>query len=167
MTISNMATEEIRNKFHDLYLTATEKRLDFHPSISNGKAELSGKSNEYRLVFHPAYGKREEVETKSISESVKILNSRGYQYCGELTEGIDIYRPIVFKNQELVDKYEEQQRIVKEYNDRIIQALSDLIDAVWEVLKKNGKETYIRFGLIPENGRSFNFRDQTYEDGVS
>lgn len=172
---SNKTIRSIQDEFYDLYLKATEKTMDFRLPISNGKAELMekhtidsrGRFDGYRITFHPAYGDVEEIITKTVREAVGILNSRGYKCEYELKEGVSIYNPFVFKNQELIDKYNEQQRIVKEHNDRIIKAHDDLINSVWEVLKKNGKETYIRFGSIPESGRSFNFRDQMYEDGIS
>lgn len=172
---SNKTIRSIQDEFYDLYLKATEKTMDFRLPISNGKAELMeehtissrDRFDGYRITFHPAYGDLEEILTKTVREAVGILNSRGYKCEYELKEGVTIYNPFVFKNQELIDKYNEQQRIVKEHNDRIIKAHDDLINSVWEVLKKNGKETYIRFGSIPESGRSFNFRDQMYEDGIS
>ena len=34
-------------------------------------------------------------------------------------------------------------------------------------VQNNGEKTYVRFGEIPENGRSFNYREDRYEEGVS
>jgi len=36
-----------------------------------------------------------------------------------------------------------------------------------DFLEKNAEKTYLRFGLVPESGRSFNFRDNFLEKGVS
>ena len=63
---------------------------------------------------------------------------------------------ISYKHQETINRN-------KEIQETRIRLLADFM----AFLQQNFNKTYIRYGLIPENGKSYNYREQTHEAGVS
>lgn len=71
-----------------------------------------------------------------------------------------------FVNLEKQKQYNNTIDEIRQYNKSISDAAKKLINETEEMLK-NYDETYIRFGQVPDNERSYNFREEILEDGVS
>lgn len=103
----------------------------------------------------------EEYRFETIEEVQENLSSIGYEKKGEE------FRSYIFKNKEISEKYEAERRETEEFNNSIKNARMEIRKTAKAFLFDNYKHTYIRYGLIPEPGKSYNFRDKHSENGVS
>lgn len=102
-----------------------------------------------------------ENRKKTLDEVKAHLNDLGYHL--EKSS----FNQYEFKNDVLANAYAMKMKDIQEYNDGIKNARKDIRNKTKEFLFGNYEHTYIRYGLIPESGKSYNFRDKRLENGVS
>lgn len=143
--------EEYRN----LYEKATQERPDIF-KMNTGVAEIIHDWNDkdYTVSINKI---RSKFATKEEAEA--FVFAKGY----------NIHRPCLagwrkeYMNPEIRAEYEKAQQTIEE----IKTATVELTNIIFDIVKSTGKKTYIRYGLIPESGKSYNFRENISENGVS
>lgn len=144
--------EEYRN----LYEKATQERPDIF-KMNTGIAMIKHMSwcdKDYTVSINRVLSK---FPTKE--EAEKFIFSQGYIIpCPSL---LGYERK--FMNAEIRIEYEKAQQTIEE----IETATVELTNIIFDIVKSTGKKTYIRYGLIPESGKSYNFRENISENGVS
>lgn len=143
-------------RYRNLYEKATQKRPDIF-EMNTGEAVITHfpwRKDEYTVSINKVYSTfatREEAE--------KFIFSKGYIIPCPSLSGYERK----FMNAEIRIEYEKAQQTIEE----IKAATAELTDIVFDIVKSTGKKTYIRYGLIPESGKSYNFRENISEIGVS
>ena len=144
--------EEYRN----LYEKATQERPDIF-KMNTGIAMIKHMSwcdKDYTVSINRVLSK---FPTKE--EAEEFIFSKGYTIpCPSLAG-----HEKKFMNPEIRAEYEKVQQTIEE----IETATVELTNIIFDIVKSTGKKTYIRYGLIPESGKSYNFRENISENGVS
>ena len=117
---------------------------------SNGKQE----GYFYRLNGKDCFSATADILKSDLLAQGYEVKSAGYQY-------------YTFENPQISSTYKKIAAEREEFNEKILAARHKIKDAAKEYLFSNYKKIYIRFGEIPESGKSYNFRDKFFEDGVS
>lgn len=112
---------------------------------------------EGNIIIWSLIYKHKTFEFESFAEAEKFLSERGYQKSWVQYKRVEYTNPIIQQHyNEMLQRRKEKE-----------QATKELIQTVQQYIAENFQMKYIRFGKIPENGQSYNFRDQFYEKGVS
>lgn len=139
--------------------------------------ELLPRLNEPNGIVNASYGKRitstdnqegyfyrlngKEFFAATVDNLKSDLSALGYEI---KSAGYQYY---TFENPQISARYKKSAAEREEFNEKILAARHKIHDAVKEYLFTNYKKIYIRFGEIPESGKSYNFKDKFFEDGVS
>lgn len=124
--------------------------------------DSNGKFNRYEIFIHGSeyvYFDTEEKAEQYLSDNDYILNT---------TKSNSIHRKFI--NKKIADKYSAYQSDLKKAEDEFENIYDQLENNIIKKISENEKNfpiVYIRFGKIPESGKSYNFRDRFFEDGVS
>ncbi len=110
-------------------------------------------SSEYYSVFGEEIA---EAKFDTEEQAKEYLLSHGYQY---MLDGA-MYRWI---NLEKHAHYEQNETLRKAIHNGRDRASKNFLD----FLEQNYKKVFVRYGAVPESGRSYNFRDNYQEAGVS
>ena len=144
--------EEYRN----LYEKATQERPDIF-KLNTGIAMIKHMSwcdKDYTVSINRVVSK---FPTKE--EAEEFIFSKGYTIpCPSLAG----YEKKIM-NPEIRAEYEKTQQTIEEIETATVK----LTNIIFDIVKLTGKKTYIRYGLIPESGKSYNFRENISENGVS
>ena len=149
INIKNM----IQQKYLAVYEIAAAEKPDLF-EMDNGKAILNKPWNEKKYTVSG-----EGIMKKQFSEkmdAIAYLTKNGYIY-SRTWVGDEYINPDVAA---IYHAAEQQCENIK-------NATIEIINGVTKILAENAEFSYIRFGLIPEDGRSYNFRDNHFEEGVS
>lgn len=156
--------DEYRQKFESTYKTATAQMKEIPDKI--GIIEVS---HQRRISFEGAYEgyffnyENDEKYYERMDDVEVYLNDRGYRKdISKCSYGVT-----VFIHDALLAEYEDGLRRARECNNNIVAARKELICGTLEYIFDKFNKTYIRFGPIPGGGKSYNFRDEVQEDGVS
>jgi hypothetical protein len=115
-----------------------------------------------RTVYE-IFGNEERHRFDSKNIAVEYLNDKGYFY-----DSAGSYYPVsVYINPQKNKEYSEAYNATKEHNENILNARRELLSSFIEYLADNYPVCYVRFGEIPNDGKSYNTRDEYFEDGVS
>lgn len=161
--------EDFKNDFceqyRDLYNVSMQE-MKKTPEISRGVIEVykehswdsNGEFNGYRFITDD----NREIEIKNFDDVVNYLADLGYN-----SYEFEFNNHYKFINPELKDEFDRVSKEIKEYNDNIFSAGDELLEHAKTDMFNLFENTYIRFGLVPKDERSFNFMDKTKENGVS
>ncbi len=152
MTINEFVTEN-KAIFHKALKECSEKLSCETISASHSKRYSS--EGEREGYFYTVEG--EELFSKNLDEAKEEMSRYGYSV--ESTG----FRCATFVN----DAIANQNKRIQEENDSIMNARREIKTKATAFMMENFKHTYIRFGAVPESGKSRNFRDGYSEAGVS
>lgn len=153
---------EIKNKYFEAAKKYLFANIEMPKREENGEASIceehgincNGKFIKYSVLEN---GNRNEFTNEKDAENYLInlgykLVRKTFPYGQE------------WENKEKKKKYEQKINEVNEHRKKREQLFDELNDIIFN----NARERYyMRFGQIPESGRSYNFRDDFYEDGIS
>lgn len=139
------------NKINDEGLAKLE---ELHITSSRGH------SVRWEIFFHRGGGER--VDFNSKEEAEEYLSDNGYVF--NCSSGCKTKE---YKNKTLADRYSSYIRELNSVKERIREISDALRENANNIFHENFQTVYIRFGLIPKSGKSYNFRDGFFENGVS
>lgn len=158
-TIKNQIVKELGL----LYEVASQEEPEVL-KINNGKATLKqyeSFSNKGKKINNEVLENNKTTYFETFQEAEKYLEnlnykvkSRPWSASGKIVE---------YENAEMIKKYKNECQRLNE----IRSARECLYKKMLKWVQENGEKTYVRFGELPENGRSFNYREDRYEEGVS
>lgn len=158
------------NENYSLYNAARKDTREYPEN--NGIASLSyekgytskGAFERYEVYFHG--DKSLYFDTKEQAE--KALSKLGYSKDTSLSYYASASCSSVgYRNSLLNAEYKEKYQKTEEFNQSIFKARKQIRNNAKTFLFDNYPKKYVRFGEIPQSGKSYNFRDKFFEEGVS
>jgi|GEM_PF-5215923 len=109
-----------------------------------------GEKGKYRISNrNETYNSYKEAENTLIEEGFYTTENKYWGKC--------------FKNDKLLKEEDE----AKKHNEELIEKKDKITNEIRKELFNKLDTHYIRFGCLPEGGKSYNFRDKFFEKGVS
>lgn len=132
--------------------------------INKGEATLKqyeSTSSKGKRVVNEVLENHTIKEFETFEDAEKYLEGAGYVVkCRPWTP---CGKEVKYVNVEIAENYKCECEKMEE----IRKARKNIYNEMLRWVQNNGEKTYVRFGEIPENGRSFNYREDRYEEGVS
>lgn len=150
------------NDNRSLYNTALMDLKDF--PRNTGKVTASYQKTWSSKGFREGYSFRlngKEYNSETVEEMKDLFSKFGYTI---ESAGFNYY---TFKNNSIAEDYIEKCKSTEEYNQSIMEARKQIRENAKAFLFGNYSKTYVRFGAVPQSGKSYNFRDGFFEKGVS
>jgi hypothetical protein len=158
-----MSDFTITQELQDLYSVATRSLLSFPQNIYECRLD------EYD--HWDSKGKHHTVEVKLNGDTIEFPNKpTAINFLSEREYKIsrtEYPHTTYFINEGKKKEYDDLYQTVKIHNDERLAAIEKLIEYFKKNLSENFPKVFVRFGKIPLIGKSYNYRDKVYEEGVS